>query len=169
MPNNWCFWTVVLEKTLESPLDDKEIKQVNPKENQPWIFIGRTDAEVEVPITWPPDEKSPLIGKDPDTGKGEGDDKGWDGWMVSLTQQTCLSRLQELVMDREACLAAVHQVVKSRTWLRVWTELDWSCVLTSWTSLELYVGSGCSLMAARSPGILCSFLSSVEGWNHIWL
>ena len=69
MPNNWCFWTVVLEKTLESSLDDKEIKQVNPKENQPWIFIGRTDAEVEVPIPWLPDEKIPLIGKDPDAVK----------------------------------------------------------------------------------------------------
>ena len=68
-PKNWCFWTVVLEKTFESPLDSKEIKSVNPKGNQPWIFIGRTDAEVEAPIFWPPDEKSQLIGKDPDAGK----------------------------------------------------------------------------------------------------
>ena len=66
---NWCFWTVVLEKTLESPLDCKEIKPVNPKGNQPWIFIGRTDSEAEAPILWPPDVKSWFIRKDPDAGK----------------------------------------------------------------------------------------------------
>ena len=69
MPMNWCFQTVVLEKTLENLLDSKEIKPVNPKENKPWIFIGRTDAEAAAPILWPPDEKSHLIGKDPDAGK----------------------------------------------------------------------------------------------------
>ena len=68
-PKNWCFWTVVLKKTLESPLESKEIKPVNPKGNQPWIFIGRIDAEAEAPILWLPDAKSPLIGKDLDTGK----------------------------------------------------------------------------------------------------
>ena len=68
-PNNWCFWTVVLEKTLESPLDCKEIKPVHPKGNQPWIFIGRTDAEAETPIVWPPDAKNWLTGKDSDAGK----------------------------------------------------------------------------------------------------
>ena len=68
-PKNWCFWTVVLEKTLESPLDSKEIKPVHPKGNQPWISIGRTDAEVETPILWPPDVKNWLIGKGPDAGK----------------------------------------------------------------------------------------------------
>ena len=66
---NWCIWILVLEKTLESPLDSKEIKPVNPKENQPWIFIGRTDAEAEAPILWLPDAKSWIIGKDPDDGK----------------------------------------------------------------------------------------------------
>ena len=66
---NWCFWTVVLDKTLESPLDSKEIKPVNPKGNQLWIFIGRTDAEAEAPILWPPDVKSQLIAKDPNAGK----------------------------------------------------------------------------------------------------
>ena len=70
---NWCFQTVVLEKTLESPLDSKEIKSVNPKGNRPWIFIGRTDAEA--PILWPPDAKSWFIGKDPDTGKDWGQEK----------------------------------------------------------------------------------------------
>ena len=68
-PKNWCFWTVVLVKTLESPLNSKETKPVNPKGNQTWIFIGRTDAEAEVPILWPPDAKSQFIRKDPDAGK----------------------------------------------------------------------------------------------------
>ena len=87
---NWCFWTVVLEKTLESPLDCKEIKSVKPKENQPWIFIGRTDGEAEAPILWPPDVKSQLIGKDSDAGKcweqeekGMTEDEmvGWHHWL----------------------------------------------------------------------------------------
>ena len=75
VPKNWCFQTVVLEKILESPLDCKEIKPVNPKENQLWIFIGRTDAETEAPILWPPDLKSQLIGKDPDAGKDWGQEE----------------------------------------------------------------------------------------------
>ena len=86
------FWTVVLEETLESPLDCKELQPVHPKGNQSWILIGRTDAEAEPPILWPPDVKNWLIGKDPDAGKlkaeGEGDDRGWDGWMASPTQWT---------------------------------------------------------------------------------
>ena len=73
---NWCFWTVVLETTLESPLDCKEIHLVNPKGNQPWIFIGKTNAEAETPILWPPDAKSWLIWKDPDAGKDWGQEKG---------------------------------------------------------------------------------------------
>ena len=89
-PKNWCFWTVVLEKTLQSLLDCKEIKPVNPKGNQPWIFIGRTDAEAETPILWPPDVKNWLIGKDPDTGKDWRQEKrgtiedemvGWHHWL----------------------------------------------------------------------------------------
>ena len=84
---NWCFWTMVLEKTLENPLDCKEIQPAHPKGDQSWVFIGRTDAEAETPILWPHDEKSRLIWKDPDAG-GEGDNKGWNGWMASLTQWT---------------------------------------------------------------------------------
>ena len=91
-PKNWCFWTVVLENTLESPLACKEIHPVHPKGNQCWIFFGRTDAEAETPMIWPPDVKNWLIWKDPDAGKdwvgGEGDDRGWDGWMASPTQWT---------------------------------------------------------------------------------
>ena len=74
-PKNWCFWTVVLEKTLESPLDSKEIKLVNPKGNQAWIFVGRTDAEAEAPILCPPDAKNWLLGKDPDAGKDKREKK----------------------------------------------------------------------------------------------
>ena len=75
VPKNWCFWTVVLEKTLESPLNSKEIKSVNPKGNQPWIFTGRTDAEAITPILRPPHVKSQLIGKDPDAGENWGEDE----------------------------------------------------------------------------------------------
>ena len=87
-PKNWCFWIVVSGKTLESPLDCKEIKPVNPKGNQFWIYIGRTDAEAEAAILWPPDVKSWLIGKRSWRwarlkAGGEGDDRGWDGWMAS--------------------------------------------------------------------------------------
>ena len=87
---NWCLQTVVLEKTLKSPLDCKEIKPVNPKPNQSWIFIGRTDAEAETPILWPSDVKSPLFGKDPWCWERfkAGDGRGWDGWMASPTQWT---------------------------------------------------------------------------------
>ena len=88
VPKNWCFLTVVLEKTLESPLDCKEIQPVNPKGNPFWIFTGRTNDEA--PIRWPSDAKNWLIEKNPDAGKdwsqeGIGDDRGWDGWMASLT------------------------------------------------------------------------------------
>ena len=74
-PKNWCFWTVVLEKTLESPLDCKEIQTVHPKGDQSWVFIGRTDVEAETPILWPPDVKSWLIWKDPDAGKDWGQEE----------------------------------------------------------------------------------------------
>ena len=76
-PKNWCFWTVVLEKRLESPLDCKEIKPVHPKGNQSWIFTERTDAEAEAPILWPPDAKNWLIGKDPDAGKDWRQEERW--------------------------------------------------------------------------------------------
>ena len=91
-PKNWCLSTVVLEKTLESPLDSKEIKSVHPKGNQPWIFTGRTDAEAEAPIHWPPDAKTDSLEKTLKRERlkagEEGDSRGWDGWMASPTQWT---------------------------------------------------------------------------------
>ena len=98
VPKNWCFWTVVLEKTLEGPLDCKEIQPVHPKGNQSWIFIERTDAEAEIPMLWSLDAKHWLRRKSRQWRRhwfwkrlkagGEGDDRGWDGWMVSPTQWT---------------------------------------------------------------------------------
>ena len=125
-PKNWCFWPVVLEMTLGSPLDCKEIQPVNHKGNQYWIFIGRTHA-----VFWPPDVKNWLIGKDPDAGKDWGpEEKGltedemvrWHHWLDGVR---CLSKLWKLVMDREAWHAAVHGFTKSQTGLSQWTELNW--------------------------------------------
>ena len=141
---NQCFRIVVLEKTLESPLDFKEIKLVNPKGNKSWIFIGRTDAENEAPVLWPPDAKNWLIWKDSDTGKDwrweEKGMTGWDGWMASPTQWTwVLSKLRELVMDREAWHVAVHRVAKSQTWLSDWTELNWFVSLKFYSCSKLSI------------------------------
>ena len=104
---NWCFWTVVLEKTLESPLDCKEIKLINPEGNQFWIFTGKTDAEAETPILWPPDVKNQLTGKDPDAGKDwSWEEKGMteDEMVDDITDSVdmSLSKLQETAKDREA-------------------------------------------------------------------
>ena len=85
VPKNWCFWIVMLEKTLESPLDCKEIQPVHPKGNQSWMFTGRTDAKAEAPILWPTHWKRPWCWERLRAG-GEGDDRGWNGWMVSQTQ-----------------------------------------------------------------------------------
>ena len=116
---NWCFWTVVL-KTLESPLDCKEIQPAHPMGNQSWIFIGRTDAEG--PVLWPPNVKNWLTGKDKRLKTGEGDDRGWDGWMASSTQWTWVWASFGSWWWT-ARRAAVHGVTTSRTWLRDWTEL----------------------------------------------
>ena len=125
VPNNWCFWTVVLEKTLESPLDYKKIQLVHPKGNQSWIFIGRIDAEAETPMLWPPDVKNWLIWKDPDAGKdwrweekGTTEDEmvGWHHWLNG----------HEWVNSGSWWAPGMLQSNGSQrveTWLSDWTEL----------------------------------------------
>ena len=130
---NWCFWTVVLEKTLESRLDCKEIQPVNPKGDQSWLFIGRTDVEAETPILWSPDTKNWLIWKDPWCWErlkkgGEGDNRGWDGWMASPTQWAW-------VWVNSGCWWWTGRpgVLQSMGWQKFvttewldWTELNWN-------------------------------------------
>ena len=143
----------MLEKTLESPLDCKEIKPVNHKGNQPWIFTGRIDAEAEASILWPPNVKSRLIGKDTDAGKDLTQEKGRTedeivGWHHAITNlmDMSLSKIWEMVNDREACHAAVHGVAKRQTqlsnWTTRWNSRDMGVNKTDWVSFSWVICSG---------------------------
>ena len=130
MLKNWCFWTVVLEKTLESPLDCKEIQPVHPKGNQSWVFIGKTDAEAETPILWPPDVKNLLIWKDSDAGKdwsqeekGTTEDEmaGWQHWLNGHEFEQTPGVYWSLWTGRSGVLQSIRS--QSQTRLSNWT--DW--------------------------------------------
>ena len=180
---NWCFWTVVLEKTLEGPLDCKEIKSVNPKGKQSWIFTGRTDAEAEVSIPWSPDTKNWLIGKDSDAGKD------WSQEEKGMTEMRSLDVIRDKgsvpgsrrpldrgmriysstlvcrsLMDKGAWWAPVHGVTKSQTRLSGWSEMMVAFQLL-WFSINLFVIVTWLCSSINSPWFFVCYVQT----KHFWL
>ena len=170
-PKNWCFLNVVLEKTLESPLDCKEIEPVNPKGNHPWIFIGRTDAEAETPILWPPHEKSWLLRKEPDSGIDWWQEKKKMRWLDGITESMdmSLSTLQEMVKGRKTCML---QSTGSQKVGHDWKTTYWNWIRGSLlASLRIFyfyqtVGNHRRFWSRMTWPVLCSWKEKSDG---VWI
>ena len=157
-PKNWCFWTVVLKKTFESPLDCKEIQLVHPRGNQSWVFIGRTDAEAEIPILWPPDAKNRLIKKDPGAGKDWRQEEKrmteWGCWVASPTQWTGVWGNLGSVWwtGRPGVLQSMGSQIVGNDWV---TELNWTEVtqLVSLCSLKKHMNCPSHFVSIQAAAV----------------